>query len=485
MSIHTWLPAALASASAVADGAAHRPFCPPYTFSDETLDIPIQSTHDTGHCSLEASRKRYGTLLEETAYQSRTMWRAATRYYAPERWEAWGTLYETMSHLECFAAFRSCFPGGLLEEAATVVPVCWSFQEEVKKVFRLDAHMKQAAEQLGMEILTSEDDLRRLNHPCYETEHMTTFKAHDILRRQAIIPASNLFGDHAGGNKGLVPFWVPKWTSPVSHSFDVCNRKDLLKWYDSFEKPTIPSQLPVEPLDWQQWVVNLGAGDGSCVQDVVRQDNLARGLFGMADPANCLLRDGYGGLVFEGDNRHIEDLHGLVGNRTDVEFHFGFVDPGIATQRILDYRARHDHSSPQWLKVDVDNCDCCFVEDVLQAGVRPLMIHVEVHPLVPPPFVYRPTSFDPNIGDSMLSLSVSEGRPGHMLHCSLSAFEELLDGFGYHLVYFHYHDATFARRDVVQAPSWMTEKTLEDVWYGLFYCHPLRAWDPLEVLCRS
>ena len=28
------------------------------------------------------------------------MWRAATRYYAPERWEAWGTLYETMSHLE-------------------------------------------------------------------------------------------------------------------------------------------------------------------------------------------------------------------------------------------------------------------------------------------------------------------------------------------------------------------------------------------------
>ena len=81
-------------------------------------------------------------------------------------------------------------------------------------------------------------------------------------------------------------------------------------------------------------------------------------------------------------------------------------------------------------------------------------------------------------------------------------------------VYFHYHDATFARRDVVQAPSWMTEKTLEDVWhlgarrklepslpqfvrlvdsaasltltrYGLFYCHPLRAWDPLEVLCRS
>ena len=43
-------------------------------------------------------------------------------------------------------------------------------------------------------------------------------------------------------------------------------------------------------------------------------------------------------------------------------------------------------------KVDVDNCDCCFVEDVLKAGIRPLLIHVEVHPLVPPPFVYRPVA---------------------------------------------------------------------------------------------
>ena len=130
-----------------------------------------------------------------------------------------------------------------------------------------------------------------------------------------------------------------------------------------------------------------------------------------------------------------------------------------------------------WLhKVDVDSCDCCFVEDVLKAGIRPLLIHVEVHPLVPPPFGYRPclsgkrgftashpspsrrpVFFDPSIGDSMLSLSalacmtcgtcyacyprlnllavsgVLEGRPGHMLHCSLSAFEELLDDYGYHL----------------------------------------------------
>ena len=34
----------------------------------------------------------------------------------------------------------------------------------------------------------------------------------------------------------------------------------------------------------------------------------------------------------------------------DVELHFGFVDPGIATKRILEYQAQYGPSSPQWLK---------------------------------------------------------------------------------------------------------------------------------------
>lgn len=40
-------------------------------------------------------------------------------------------------------------------------------------------------------------------------------------------------------------------------------------------------------------------------------------------------------------------------------------------------------------EVDVDNCDCCFLETILETGLKPLLIHVEVSPLVPPPFVYR------------------------------------------------------------------------------------------------
>ena len=37
----------------------------------------------------------------------------------------------------------------------------------------------------------------------------------------------------------------------------------------------------------------------------------------------------------------------------------------------------------------MDNCDCCFVEAILEAGLLPMLIHVEVSPLVPPPLVYR------------------------------------------------------------------------------------------------
>jgi hypothetical protein len=44
--------------------------------------------------------------------------------------------------------------------------------------------------------------------------------------------------------------------------------------------------------EWAQWVVNLGAAEGSCDQDIPRQDNMERGPLGSNDPANCLLREG-------------------------------------------------------------------------------------------------------------------------------------------------------------------------------------------------
>ena len=37
---------------------------------DEAVDRSISSTHDTGYCSLEASRQRYGALLQDCSIMS-------------------------------------------------------------------------------------------------------------------------------------------------------------------------------------------------------------------------------------------------------------------------------------------------------------------------------------------------------------------------------------------------------------------------------
>ncbi|CAJ1404870.1 unnamed protein product [Effrenium voratum] len=469
----------------------YRPLCPPYLLGDET-DIKVQSSHpEGGQCALEQARSSYAIQLRDAAFATKMLWIVATRYYAPRRWEAYASLFETLTQLECFAAFRGCFPGGVEQEAVTVLPVCIAFRQEAQTVFKLDAYLRDATIQLGKDFLRSEEDLIALKHPCFETDDLANFVSHDMFRRQALLPASNLFGSYEGPLEGLPglenpqlrAFWMPRWTAPEMHTFGACSAKGSLKWYSSFEPPIIPDSLPAE---WEaKWVANLGAGDGTCAQDIVRQDNLERGFLGYADPANCMVRKGYGGVLFEGDSQHQPALEEMLVNRTDLELGIGFVDPRMAAQRIAEFRdARAPKSSPQLLKVDVDNCDCCFVEAILAAGLRPLMIHVEVSPLVPPPIIYRPAEFNADVEDSMESLSASEGRPGHMRHCSLSAFMELLDGFGYHLVYFAYHDATFAQR-IIQPPAWLVDRTSSEIWMGAYFCHPLRWVDPLEILYKE
>ncbi|CAK9001109.1 unnamed protein product [Durusdinium trenchii] len=421
---------------------------------------------------------------------TKMLWLVATRYYAPKRWEAYGALFETMAQLECFAAFRGCYPQGTRQEAATVLPVCLAFREEAERVFALDAYLGDAAGQLGKELIISQEALIQLKHPCYETDDLSNFQAHDILRRQALMPASNLFGTYVGElfagdslqqHPHLTAFWIPRWVAPDLHTFGLCRRPHLLKWYASFEPPRIPNNVPSEWRD--SWLVNLGAGDGSCDQDIPRQDNLERSFLGSNDVANCLLRDGFGGFLFEGDDRHEALLRNLTLGRSDLELHLGFIDPETVAS-ILRRALAERQSSPQLLKVDVDNCDCCFLETILETGLKPLLIHVEVSPLVPPPFVYRPVAFDGTIFDSMEALNASEGRRGHMRHCSLSAFVELLEPLGYQLVYFNYHDATFAQ-DVVEAPGWLQGRSPLEVWYGLFFCHPMRWVDPLEILYKE
>merc|ERR1712094_7077 len=113
-------------------------------------------------------------------------------------------------------------------------------------------------------------------------------------------------------------------------------------------------------------------------------------------------------------------------------------------------------------------------------SLRPMLLHVEVHSLVPPPLAFRPKAFNPSVQDSLLELGPLEQRRGHMVHCSLSAVVELLRPFGYeHMVY---HDAIFASKQAMKhLKRFQRDTDLEALWLGGFYCHPLRPANPAEI----
>merc|ERR1719272_2664558 len=97
------------------------------------------------------------------------------------------------------------------------------------------------------------------------------------------------------------------------------------------------------------------------------------------------------------------------------------------------------------LKVDVDNCDVCFVEAILLASLRPRMIHVEINTFVPPPIVFRPTEVDRNLGNPFQALrsEVQKGFGNILPYTSLAAWVEVLEPFGYELIKVDSMDAVF------------------------------------------
>ena len=50
-------------------------------------------------------------------------------------------------------------------------------------------------------------------------------------------------------------------------------------------------------------------------------------------------------------------------------------------------------------------------------------------------------------------------------------------------VYFHFHDATFALRHVIDAPSWLAKRSAEDVWQ--FGRHFMLLVALIHDICRA
>lgn len=232
------------------------------------------------------------------------------------------------------------------------------------------------------------------------------------------------------------------------------------------------------------WTINIGASDAACRQPVWCIPLQCE----QEDPANCLFQQGYAGIAFEGNTHfrpQLEELSSRIGPA--FELHNEYMHPSAVVDSIKKYAQRHPHVQLDLLKVDIDNCDCCFVERILATGLRPRLVHVEISILIPPPFVFRPVDYNAEFphGRSPLDEMSGGARLGHMSRfCSLSAYTEILEPFGYRLVQVAMFDALFASQETIKklgrhAPlsardPASPDKKVDTLWHWLqgHLCHP-------------
>eukprot|EP00913_Durusdinium_trenchii_P008715 g8186.t1 len=348
------------------------PSCPPLSLKVEDLD----QNDSSDPCSPAKLSAQYGVVVQTAAQSLRHVWRTASRHHAPRRYRAYARLLSSMLEIECIAVFSGCFPGGWHQETESSGRACGFFRAEVNAVLELDHETEadSAYKQLG---LPSVDVEKLARHPCYTASPQVRsidIMEHLTLRSMAVALGSNMF---QGTDSQVVPLWVPAFGAHPAHS-PSCDDSELLWWYNAPALPRLPSLLQ------KGWAINLGAGDGSC---------------GYADdPANCLLQEGFAGIMFEGAETKLAKLKEEFERRPDVVLVLGHTDPDEVVAHVAAFRHRLPPVEAELLKVDFDNCDCCFVEALLQSGIRPRHLHVEVSCFIPPPLVFRPTSFDESIG---------------------------------------------------------------------------------------
>eukprot|EP00439_Symbiodinium_sp_Y106_P039948 s358_g4.t2 len=452
--------------------------CPPLALAVKDLVEP--STPD---CHPHRLRHSQHAALMMSAMSMDQLWRTSTRHHAPRRYKAYMRLLSTLMELECIAAFSGCFPGGWEHEARVSNRACGFFRTEVSNVLVIDNETEAgtAYQQAGINAIVAESSFAA--HPCYghnlQVGNTAKYEEHISLRVMALALGLNLEKTRS--------YWIPSWDTHVELTGVSCDTARSLWWHLALRAPL--------QVNTQGWVVNVGAGDGSCSYGAAREVFQDLDVFKAGDPANCLLHAGFQGILFEGDSEKAQHVRQVFAQREGIWVVDNTTNPLKVLKQVVDYRDSFDlRTQPLLLKVDVDNCDCCFVMALLERGLRPQHIHVEVNSFVPPPIFFRPVEFDNSIkGDSTLEIGPESGFRGHMVHCSLAAFAEQLEPFGYKLVQLYLHDAHFARQDVIQGDvgEAVTARTSRQLWYEIedlelawnagFYCHPLRPTQPLEV----
>jgi hypothetical protein len=153
-----------------------------------------------------------------------------------------------------------------------------------------------------------------------------------------------------------------------------------------FEPHRIVEEINREfPEKSNRYAVNLGCGDGKS----------------MNDPVYPLFAKGYAGLAVEGENN--DALFQNLSARNIHKQTGTFITPYNVLEMLDIYNCPRDCDM---FKIDLDGYDGVILREVLESGLRPKVLQVEVNPEFPPPLSfcvlfdeqYRPHDAQGNIG---------------------------------------------------------------------------------------
>jgi len=230
------------------------------------------------------------------------------------------------------------------------------------------------------------------------------------------------------------------------------------------------------------WIVDIGASRNST---------------GVAADLGQLVDEGSAGFLVDGgliDDLHVSELYTRYANRADVCLVLQMLRPEetpVLLRQCMEERSsmKRPLGEPvvtcqeciDWLKIDVENGDCTFLDRILSYGFKPLIVQIEVNGAYPPPL-----SFEQHFADTSFC-KYNEGWVGSSClltqGCNLVAVLRVLERHcDYRLLQYDEGDAIFVRADVAEAfgtavPS--KEKSMGEalrIEMRHRFCDPLRPY---------
>ena len=191
-------------------------------------------------------------------------------------------------------------------------------------------------------------------------------------------------------------------------------------------------KVPTSATDVEKWPFSPSDGNGFCIS--------VGATSGTDDPMWPLLHKGYSGVFFEAQEAtykkladNVKAFPGVVASNTPMT--------PLNAKMLLDKYSVPD--TVDWLKMNIDSCDCPLTEAIVQAR-RVKLVVMETNHNIPPPIIWG-LNYSP---DTRFCV-----RPHAYYGCSLMYQVELLKQYGYSLLSYRHGDALFGLSEMVSTFS--------------------------------